>query len=75
MRKKQSETKDNNGYVTCQDLTPPTTPPIGGIICNGCKVDGERELVEEFARSIGSQMIMFVPRDNIVQKAEFNKKQ
>ena len=47
---------------------------IGGIICNGRKVDGERELVEEFARSIGSQMIMFVPRDNIVQKAEFNKK-
>ncbi|MCL0081303.1 nitrogenase reductase, partial [Peptococcaceae bacterium] len=47
---------------------------IGGIICNSRKVDGERELVEEFAKSIGSQMIMFVPRDNIVQKAEFNKK-
>nr|P16269.1 RecName: Full=Nitrogenase iron protein 3; AltName: Full=Nitrogenase Fe protein 3; AltName: Full=Nitrogenase component II; AltName: Full=Nitrogenase reductase [Azotobacter vinelandii]AAA82508.1 nitrogenase 3 subunit H [Azotobacter vinelandii] len=47
---------------------------LGGIICNSRKVDGERESVEEFTAAIGTKMIHFVPRDNIVQKAEFNKK-
>ncbi|MDF2869664.1 MAG: anfH [Anaerocolumna sp.] len=47
---------------------------LGGIICNSRKVDREREFLEEFTASIGTQMIHFVPRDNIVQKAEFNKK-
>jgi nitrogenase iron protein len=47
---------------------------LGGIICNSRKVDNELELMEEFTASIGTQMIHFVPRDNIVQKAEFNKK-
>ena len=47
---------------------------LGGIICNSRKVDKELELVEEFCERIGTQMIHFVPRDNIVQKAEFNKK-
>lgn len=47
---------------------------LGGIICNSRKVDGEREFLEEFTASIGTKMIHFVPRDNIVQKAEFNKK-
>ncbi|MCL0106311.1 nitrogenase iron protein, partial [Peptococcaceae bacterium] len=47
---------------------------LGGIICNSRKVDGERELLEEFCEKIGTQMIHFVPRDNIVQKAEFNRK-
>ncbi|MDR2623412.1 MAG: nitrogenase iron protein [Methanobrevibacter sp.] len=47
---------------------------LGGIICNSRNVDGERELIEEFCKRIGTQMIHFVPRDNIVQKAEFNKK-
>ncbi|MCL6447010.1 MAG: nitrogenase iron protein [Armatimonadetes bacterium] len=47
---------------------------IGGIICNSRNVDGERELVEEFCARIGTQMIHFIPRDNIVQKAEFNRK-
>lgn len=47
---------------------------LGGIICNSRNVDGERELLEEFCKKIGTQMIHFVPRDNIVQKAEFNKK-
>ena len=47
---------------------------LGGIICNSRNVDGERELLEEFCEKIGTQMIHFVPRDNIVQKAEFNKK-
>jgi nitrogenase iron protein NifH len=47
---------------------------LGGIICNSRKVDREREFLEEFTAAIGTQMIHFVPRDNIVQKAEFNKK-
>ncbi|BAZ99555.1 Nitrogenase iron protein 1 [Methanothermobacter sp. EMTCatA1] len=47
---------------------------LGGIICNSRNVDGEKELLEEFCERIGTQMIHFVPRDNIVQKAEFNKK-
>jgi len=47
---------------------------LGGLICNSRKVDKEREFIEEFAAAIGTQMIHFVPRDNIVQKAEFNKK-
>jgi len=47
---------------------------LGGIICNSRKVDGELELMAEFTKRLGTKMIHFVPRDNIVQKAEFNKK-
>jgi nitrogenase iron protein NifH len=47
---------------------------LGGIICNSRKVDREKEFLDEFTASIGTTMIHFVPRDNIVQKAEFNKK-
>lgn len=47
---------------------------LGGIICNSRKVDREKEFLAEFTKAIGTQMIHFVPRDNIVQKAEFNKK-
>jgi nitrogenase iron protein NifH len=47
---------------------------LGGIICNSCKVDGEMGLMQEFTEALGTHMIHFVPRDNVVQKAEFNKK-
>ena len=47
---------------------------LGGIVCNSRKVDREQEFLEEFTAAIGTKMIHFVPRDNIVQKAEFNKK-
>jgi nitrogenase iron protein NifH len=47
---------------------------LGGVICNSRKVDREKEFLAEFCKAIGTQMIHFVPRDNIVQKAEFNKK-
>ncbi|KZX16993.1 nitrogenase iron protein [Methanobrevibacter filiformis] len=47
---------------------------LGGIICNSRNVDGELELIQEFCKRLGTQMIHFVPRDNIVQKAEFNKR-
>jgi nitrogenase iron protein NifH len=47
---------------------------LGGLICNSRKVDNESELVEMFAESLGTQMIHFVPRDNVVQRAEINRK-
>jgi nitrogenase iron protein NifH len=47
---------------------------LGGIICNSRKVDKEYELLKAFAEEIGSQLIYFVPRDNLVQRAEINKK-
>jgi nitrogenase iron protein NifH len=47
---------------------------LGGLICNSRKVDKELEFIQEFAAAIGTKMLHFVPRDNIVQKAEFNKK-
>ena len=46
---------------------------LGGIICNSRMVDNELELMNEFTTALGTQLIHFVPRDNIVQKAEFNK--
>lgn len=47
---------------------------LGGIICNSRKVDRELDLLEAFATELGSQLIHFVPRDNVVQRAEINKK-
>ncbi len=47
---------------------------LGGLICNSRKVDNEKEMIEEFAKRLGSQMIHFVPRDNMVQRAEINRK-
>ena len=47
---------------------------LGGLICNSRLVDNERELVEEFAQRIGTQLIYFLPRDNIVQHAELNRR-
>jgi len=47
---------------------------LGGIICNSRKVDNEAAMIDEFAKRLGTQMIHFVPRDNMVQKAEINRK-
>ena len=47
---------------------------LGGLICNSRKVDNERELIEELARRLGTQMIHFVPRENDVQRAELQRK-
>lgn len=46
---------------------------LGGIICNSRKVDREYDLLEAFAKELGSQLIHFVPRDNMVQRAEIHK--
>jgi nitrogenase iron protein NifH len=47
---------------------------LGGLICNSRKVDNEKEMIAEFARRLGSQMIHFLPRDNDVQRAEIQRK-
>jgi len=47
---------------------------LGGLICNSRMVDNEKEMINEFAKRLGTQMIHFVPRDNDVQRAEINKK-
>jgi nitrogenase iron protein NifH len=47
---------------------------LGGIICNSRNVDNEREMIEALAEKLGTQMIHFIPRDNMVQKAEINRK-
>jgi len=47
---------------------------LGGIICNSRNVDKELALMNEFCDRLETKLIHFVPRDNIVQKAEFNKK-
>ena len=50
------------------------TVRLGGLICNSRKVDNESNMIQEFARKLGTQMIHFVPRDNMVQHAEINRK-
>ncbi len=47
---------------------------LGGLICNSRNVDNEMEMIDEFAKRLGTQMIHFLPRDNDVQRAEINKK-
>ena len=47
---------------------------LGGIICNSRNVDRELDLLRAFANELGTQLIHFVPRNNIVQRAEINKK-
>ncbi|MGD9877112.1 nitrogenase iron protein [Desulfococcus sp.] len=47
---------------------------LGGLICNSRKVDNEAEMILALAEKLGTQMIHFVPRDNMVQRAEINRK-
>lgn len=46
---------------------------LGGIICNSRKVDRELDLLRAFSKELGTKLLYFVPRDNIVQRAEINK--
>jgi nitrogenase iron protein NifH len=46
---------------------------LGGLICNSRKVDREVELIEALADKLGTKMIHFVPRDNVVQRAELRR--
>ncbi|ANU48036.1 nitrogenase iron protein [Enterocloster clostridioformis] len=47
---------------------------LGGLICNSRMVDNERELVEAFAKELNTQLLYFLPRDNVVQRAELQRK-
>ncbi|WP_195200794.1 nitrogenase iron protein [Faecalispora jeddahensis] len=46
---------------------------LGGIICNSRNVDRELDLLRAFATELGTQLIYFVPRDNVVQRAEIRR--
>ncbi len=46
---------------------------LAGLICNSRKTDKEAELIEALAERMGTQMIHFVPRDNVVQRAEIRR--
>ncbi|GHU52346.1 nitrogenase iron protein [Clostridia bacterium] len=47
---------------------------LGGVICNSRNVDREKDLLRAFAAELGTTLIHFVPRDNVVQRAEIHKK-
>lgn len=46
---------------------------LGGLICNSRNVDREKDLIQELAKRLGTQMIHFVPRNNDVQRAEIKR--
>lgn len=46
---------------------------LGGLICNSRMVDNEIEMIDEFAKRLGTRMIHFIPRDNDVQRAEIKR--
>jgi nitrogenase iron protein NifH len=46
---------------------------LAGLICNSRKTDREAELIEALAAKMGTHMIHFVPRDNVVQRAEIRR--
>jgi nitrogenase iron protein NifH len=46
---------------------------LGGVICNAKNIEGEEDLVEEFARRINSKLVAYIPRDRIVQVAELHR--
>ncbi|MCQ8102607.1 nitrogenase iron protein [Methylomonas sp. SURF-2] len=46
---------------------------LAGLICNSRNTAREDELIMELARRLGTHMIHFVPRDNVVQRAEIRR--
>ncbi len=46
---------------------------LGGVICNSRNVDRELDLLRAFAKELGTKLLYFVPRDNVVQHAEIHK--
>ena len=46
---------------------------LGGLICNERNTDKEYELADELAKRLGTKLIHFVPRDNVVQHAELRR--
>ncbi|MBI3584729.1 MAG: nitrogenase iron protein [Nitrospinae bacterium] len=46
---------------------------LGGLICNSRQVDREYELIDALAKRLGTKLIHFIPRDNVVQRAELRR--
>ena len=46
---------------------------LAGLICNSRNTDREDELIMALAERLGTTMIHFVPRDNVVQRAEIRR--
>ena len=46
---------------------------LAGLICNSRNTDREDELIMALAAKLGTQMIHFIPRHNIVQHAEIRR--
>ena len=46
---------------------------LGGLVCNERQTDKEYELADSLAKRLGTKLIHFVPRDNIVQHAELRR--
>ncbi|MCW2244410.1 nitrogenase iron protein, partial [Azospirillum fermentarium] len=46
---------------------------LGGLICNERQTDKEIDLADALAKRLGSKLIHFVPRNNIVQHAELRR--
>jgi len=47
---------------------------LAWIIWNERKVKNEKQIIENFAKELWSKMITFIPRDNLIQEAEAQKK-
>ena len=46
---------------------------LGGLVCNERQTDKEWELADALATRLGTKLIHFVPRDNVVQHAELRR--
>ncbi len=46
---------------------------LGGLVCNERQTDKELELADSLAKKLGTKLIHFVPRDNVVQHAELRR--
>ena len=46
---------------------------LGGLIGNSRNTPKEKELLEAFAKKLNTRLIAFIPRDQIVQKAEIRR--
>jgi len=46
---------------------------LAGLVCNARMTDKEYDLAKQLAKSLGTQMIHFVPRSNHVQRAELRR--
>jgi nitrogenase iron protein NifH len=46
---------------------------LGGLVCNERQTDKELELADALAKMLGTRLIHFIPRDNVVQHAELRR--